>query len=251
MQFAAMLMALVAAHNTQTAMSSFEQTLHAWRAAPGACTVTTQVIVREGEREGVSSAEPCVLAWDVSRSRILFRRGGFTVQFQEQRVQAAHEQGDAAVDRQIGADADVLTAWRDCFAEMPWPQAGLALAPEKDLLRLMDAEVGELTLKNVEVDPDGGMVATLEGAHGGWKLKFRGDTVPRLVEAERTLSSGPRVPANGRITWSMHFEPIDIESSLWKLPIESRRRVDRVEDVMPATAKKRAPIDGDTITPTP
>jgi hypothetical protein len=67
----------------------------------------------------------------------------------------------------------------------------------------------------------------------------------------------------------MHFEPAEMESSVWMVPVEGRRRVDRVEDALPAKAKKPMPKDaapadvqptdgespkpksGDSIPPTP
>lgn len=233
----------------------------AWAAA-----VSTQVVVNEGGREGVASVEPCVIAWDAQRRAVAFRQGGLSVVLEDDRLRAAHQAGDAAVDRVVGTDR--VAAWDANFAEMPWPQPGLALAPEADALRSFDPDMGPLEVTSVAMQEDGGMKAQLQGARGTWMLRFRGEGAPRLVEAERVITSGPRVPTNGRITWRMRFEPVDLERGVWQAPVDGRRRVDRVEDVMPAKARSSGaadaaptadepndgappPAGGDSIPPTP
>ncbi|MCE2875732.1 MAG: hypothetical protein LW625_08885 [Planctomycetaceae bacterium] len=225
----------------QADVPRLQAVLHAWRNTPAAAAVATQVVVSEAAREGVASVEPCVIAWEASIPKVAFRQGGLTVVLDGDRLKAAHEAGDAAVDRTVGKDR--LAAWNINFAEMPWPQPGLALAPEADALRVFDPEAGALEVKSVEVQDDGGVKAQLQGPRGTWMLRFRGERAPKLIEAERTITSGPRVPANGRITWKMHFEPAEMESGVWMVPVEGRRRVDRVEDALPAKAKKPKPKD--------
>ena len=206
--------------------------LQAWRSEPGAAAVATRVSVRDGDREGTAVAEPCVVAWDASVPRVALRRGALTVVMEGGRLLAAHAEGDAAVDRPV---SDAARAWAGCFAEMPWPQPELALLPVDSALVKFDAEMGDLQVQSVEADASDPALVTvrLKAAHGSWRLAFRGGTCTRLVSAERTLDGGPRVPKGASITWSTRFEPIEPESGLWKPPVEGRRRVDRVEDVVP------------------
>lgn len=235
---ASSLLALAAA---QVDAAALQRVLQAWRQTPGAAAVSTQVVVNEGGREGVASVEPCVIAWDAPRRAVALRQGALTVVLEDDRLRAAHQTGDAAVDRVVGADR--LAAWDASFAEMPWPQPGLALAPAADALRAFDPDMGPLEVTSVASSDEGGVQAQLQGPHGTWTLRFRGEGAPRLVEAERTITSGPRVPANGRIMWRMRFEPVDLERGVWQAPVEGRRRVDRVEDIMPSKAKKTRAAD--------
>ena len=204
--------------------------LEAWRATPGAAAVSTRVSVREGEREGTAVCEPCVIAWEAAVPRVALRRGALTVVVDAGRLQAAHAEGDAAVDR---AAPEAAREWLACFAEMPWPQPEMVLLPADAALARLDPEMGDLQVAAVQVDEASRSTVRLKGPRGSWALVFEGSAPPRLVSAERVVDAGPRVPKGGSITWSMRFEPIEPESGLWKPPIDGRRRVDRVEDVMP------------------
>ena len=83
----------------QADVPKLQAVLHAWRNTPAAAAVATQVVVSEAAREGVASVEPCVIAWEASIPKVAFRQGGLTVVLDGDRLKAAHEAGDAAVDR--------------------------------------------------------------------------------------------------------------------------------------------------------
>lgn len=238
MPAAAALLWLATAQADASAAANAQQLLRAWRAAPAAAAVATSVTVRDGGREGMAVSEPCVLAWDASVPKVALRRGGLTVVIDAGRLKAGHADGDAAVDRPAREGA---REWQACFAEMPWPQPALTLQPQETALSRLDPDMGDLQVTAVEPGSGDAALVTvrLKGARGSWSLAFRGGAEPRLVSAERTLDAGPRVPAGGSITWSMRFEPVEAESGLWSPPIQGRRRVDRVEDVMPRA--KEAP----------
>lgn len=249
------LLSLAAAQAEGT--SRAQALMQAWRAEPGAAAVSTRVSVREGDREGTALGDPCVIAWDASAPRAALRRGGLAVAVEAGRLRAAHVEGDAAVDR---AAPEAAREWLACFAEMPWPQPELALLPAESALVKFDPEMGDLQVVAVEAGASeaSDTVVRLKGPRGVWALSFRGAAPPKLVSAERTLSSGPRVPTGGAVTWSMRFEPVEPESGLWKPPVEGRRRVDRVEDVMPrpreaegAASTAEKPTSTDSIPPKP
>ncbi len=238
------LLSVVVAQADSQLLQQLQQTFQAWRNEPSACAVSTQVVIHEGEREGVAMAEPCVIGWDARRACVGLRQGGLSVVVQGSSLRAAHDQGDSAVDRAIGRDA--VAAWRECFTEMPWPQPGLVLADPSQALRVFDPEIGDLQVSLIEVGEGDSVTAHLIGPRGTWKMTFRGRTHPKLIDAQRCINSGPRVGPTSRMTWNMRFEHVEMEQGVMEAPIQGRRRVDRVEDVMPAKKKPDA-----TAAPTP
>jgi hypothetical protein len=236
------------------ATEAFGAVLKAWRGHAGCAALTTQVVVREGDRESVAMAEPAVVAWDAAGPSVSFWCRGLQVTLSNDRLRARHAEGGAAVDRAVGARA--LAAWRDAFVEMPWPQPAWTLLPAERCLAEMDPDIGPMEVTGMEAIEDDHQRFTLRGTHGIWTCTFAGQSRPRLVSAERRIESGPRVRPGASMTWRMRFEPVEPERDAFMLDIEGLRRVDRVQDVLPppqeAPAERAPPTaDGDTIAPSP
>jgi hypothetical protein len=236
------------------ATEAFGAVLKAWRGHAGAAALTTQVVVREGDRESVAMAEPAVVAWDASGPSVAFWCRGLKVTLSGGRLRARHAEGGAAVDRPVGERA--LAAWRDAFAEMPWPQPAWTLLPLERCLAEMDPDIGPMEVTGMEAVEDGGSRFTLRGAHGTWTCVFAGRGRPRLVTAERRIESGPRVRPGASVAWRMRFESVEPERDAFELDLEGLRRVDRVQDVLPSprdAGGDDAPPSsaGDTIAPSP
>ncbi|MFM1831341.1 MAG: hypothetical protein RLZZ558_1681 [Planctomycetota bacterium] len=235
------------------ATEAFGAVWMAWRGQPGAAALTTQVMVREGDRESVAMAEPAVVAWDVDGPSLSFWCRGLRVTLSQGQLRARHAEGGAAVERPVGDRA--LRAWRDAFAEMPWPQPAWTLLPWDRCLSEMDPDIGPMEVTGMESIDDDRRRFTLRGTHGTFICTFAGKDHPRLVAAERRIESGPRVREGASVTWRMRCEPVEPERDAFELDVEGLRRVDRVQDVLPTREApgERAPpaATGDTIAPSP
>jgi hypothetical protein len=227
---ASALLAVVLAAGPQTDASAV---LRAWRGRADGAAVSTQVVVHEADAESAASAEPCALAWDPQGLRLAMRQGGLTVALAEGRLCGAHEAGSTAFERQIGGEA--LSAWREIFAEMPWPQPAMLLLPADRWPADMDPAAGTLVLERSETEGED-QVLRLKGEQGSWVLRFRGSPHARLVEAVRRIDRGPRVPQGAWIEWRMRFEHAEPESGIFTPPIEGRPRVGTLAAVMPVKA---------------